>query len=78
MIKLKCLSEYHNRPRALDFELNAIVEVDPTVATFLLSDAPGSFEVMPAAPVTREMAEPPRTTSIPRAPRSKTMTKAGD
>ncbi len=70
-MKLRCLAGYENRPRGLQFE-PGVIEVETVTATFLLNDAPGTFEIVSDEPQTREVAAPARTTAIKRAPRTKT------
>ncbi len=42
-MNLYCLSDYHNEPRGLHF-LAGPIDVDDTIAEFLLRDAPENFK----------------------------------
>lgn len=69
-MKLVCKGAYHNG--ALHFG-EGVIEVDESIAQFLLRDAPENFELVSesAPPETKSLDEPPMDKQIKSAPRKK-------
>ena len=69
-MKLFCRGAYHNAPAGLHFSAPGIIEVDNSVAEFLLRDAPENFtREIPVA--TKSVDKPAKDKMFRRSPRVK-------
>ena len=65
--KLKCVARYRNDARGLIYSKGNVFEVEDSLASFLLADAPGSFEevVEKKAPTRRKrVGRPPKDKAV--------------
>jgi len=60
-VKLRCISRYYSGSRGLVYEAGKEYEIEASLASFLLADAPGCFRV---ASETKAVKRPPRNKAV--------------
>ena len=78
-MRLLCVSNYVNAPARLEYRKGQILDVTEVQATFLMSDSPGSFQIMTtaAAPVVDKEIEAPPADKMVRRQSTSTKNRRG-
>lgn len=68
MITLRALGRYVNEPRGLAYNAGDVFDADPSMASYLLADAPGTFEQVVQG---KQVEAPPANKAVKAPERSK-------
>ena len=70
-MRLRCLSNYRNDPRALVFVEGTEFDIDDEIAEFLMRDAPGVFTIAAAKKADLEIEREPESEPKPKQARTR-------